>query len=101
MKLIFDALVPADEGINIEDSVYFDISGRTVVQMVSPIVHFRKCYVGEYYDFLETRSKCTKCANRQYSFLENEDNAVISCTDCIEGAKDCYANVIELYPGVI
>ena len=102
LNLTFDAKVPAEDGVSIGNNVYFDIDTRSIVQYqsIGPSVQFRKCKVGEFYDFLDTRTKCVECFNNEYSFLENLDNSVISCTPCVDGAMECYGNVIELYPGV-
>ena len=40
------------------------------------LVAFRKCDVGEFYDFFATKSLCIKCSN-SYSFVPNNDNRCV------------------------
>ena len=73
---------------------------ETLIRKVQGSVHvqFRKCRVGEYYDFFNTKSICVLCVN-SYSFLPNLDNNIISCLACPPLALSCTGDLILLHPG--
>lgn len=80
------------------DQAVYDATYRVVYGSMG--ISFRRCRMGEYFDFQDSssRKKCLSCQN-SYTVKNSSTNGIIQCEACPEMAQYCYSDNIVLRKG--